>query len=542
MFPKKEFDPSAVAFELGDAAVNRAVENLECVCGVEKRRRELLNAPDIKSLGAELALRTEEHDELTDQIRRTPRRSLLPQRSRLWYVMIALMLGIAGFSFAHLALTPFGLGWETCLYSLAVATVCAVATDEVLEQCGWEKLVTGAAAVSFVAGLGGLLIMAFVRGDILLLYLKNTLSAGVADASPFGGIDAIRFYEAAAGKLRLFFALLAVAMELSTGLAIYKARRIGPRLPDVLAILEARLRLVETEMITLLHRIEFLKREPDIFESQFTRDFYLGLIQGAARRTSKHVGPFLGALVCVALLAPTLTAQRIDAVVGLDLSLSSAAKNYDGNLEYAKNVDGAARFALGLPAGARVRVLGITDQSFSRPLVLLSGEIPEDRGPLAFVDRIEVARRRLAAAMRDLGRTAPPKYPQTDVIGFLIVAGDLLHSEPRGRKVLVIFSDMRHSAPPPNIESPRLVSVAGALRAVEARQQIADLRAVDVYVYGVHAAGKDIPYWQSLRAFWEEYFSKAGATLKCFSMMREVPSHVGRLSARGPEMNGYSTN
>jgi hypothetical protein len=192
-------------------------------------------------------------------------------------------------------------------------------------------------------------------------------------------------------------------------------------------------------------------------------------------------------------------------------------------LEHAKNVESAARLIEGLPAGARVRIVGITDQSFSRPLVLLSGEIPEDRGPLAFIDRTLVARRRLAQGTRDLGRTAPPKYAQTDVIGFLAVAADLLHAEPLGRKVLVIFSDMRHSAPPPDIESPRLVPVAAALLAVEARHQIADLRTVDVYVYGVHAAEKDIPYWQSLRAFWERYFREAGAALKSFSMMRDVP-------------------
>ncbi len=526
MFPKKEFDPSAVAFELGDTAVNRAVDDLERVCDVEKRRREQVNAPEITRLSAELALRTEERDALLAEIRRTPRPSPLPQPSRLWYVAIALMLGIAGFSFAHLALAPFGLGWETWLYSLAVASVCAVATDEVLEQFGWEKLVTGVAAVSFVAGLGGLVIMALVRGDILLLYLKNAMAAGVTDLAPLGGSDAVHFYETAAGKLRLFFALLAVAMELSTGLAIYKARRIGARLPDVLAALTERLRLVETEMITLLHRIEFLKREPDIFENQFTRDFYLGLIQGAARRAPKRLGPLVGAFVCVALVAPSLKAQRLDAVMGLDLSLSSAAKNYDGSLDHAKNVEGAARLVEGLPAGARVRVLAITDQSFSRPLVLLSGELPEDRGPLPLIDRIEVARRRLAAETRDLGRTAP-KYAQTDVIGFLIVAADLLHEESRGRKVLVIFSDMRHSAPPPDIESPRLVPVERALRAIEAQHQIADLRQVDVYVYGVHAAQKDIPYWQSLRAFWEQYFAKAGAALKNFSMMRDVPEFAG---------------
>jgi hypothetical protein len=47
-------------------------------------------------------------------------------------------------------------------------------------------------------------------------------------------------------------------------------------------------------------------------------------------------------------------------------------------------------------------------------------------------------------------------------------------------------------------------------------------------VYGVHAAGKDTQYWQSLRAFWGQYFAKSGAALKCFSMMRDVPD-LGRM-------------
>jgi hypothetical protein len=81
---------------------------------------------------------------------------------------------------------------------------------------------------------------------------------------------------------------------------------------------------------------------------------------------------------------------------------------------------------------------------------------------------------------------------------------------------------MRHSAPPPNIEAPAVVPVASALRTVERQNQIADLRGVDVYAYGVHAARKDVAYWQSLRAFWTQYFAKSGAVLKCFSMMRDV--------------------
>jgi hypothetical protein len=89
---------------------------------------------------------------------------------------------------------------------------------------------------------------------------------------------------------------------------------------------------------------------------------------------------------------------------------------------------------------------------------------------------------------------------------------------------------MRHSAPAPNIETPRVVPVASALRMVERQNQIADLKSVDVYVYGAHAADKDVAYWQSLRTFWTQYFAKSGATLKDFSMMRDVVdlSPVGR--------------
>src|ERR1019366_3526262 len=98
-------DASMVAFELGDAAVNQAIDRLERVGGLEKRRREQVNAAEITSLSAELALRTEEREELRAEAGRTPRPDPMPRRSRMWYVAVALVLVIAGFSFAHLALS-----------------------------------------------------------------------------------------------------------------------------------------------------------------------------------------------------------------------------------------------------------------------------------------------------------------------------------------------------------------------------------------------------------------------------------------------------
>jgi hypothetical protein len=516
-----------VAFELGDAAVNQAVDRLERVGGLEKRRREEVNAVEVTSLSAELAVRIEERDELRAEIRRTPRPDLVPRRSRIWYVSVALVLAIAGFSFAHLALSPFGLGWQVWPYSVALAVVCAYATDETLEKCNCHRLIVTAAVVSLVTSLAGLIVMALVRGDVLALYLKSATAVALTDsvsAASAGALDAVRFYETAAHELQLFFALLAVAMELATGLAVYEARKIGvPPATEALALMQERLRLVETEMVALLYRIEFLKREADIFEHQFARDFYLGLIEGAARRTMKRAGPLAGALLLLymATYRPAL-AQPLDAEVGIDLSLTSAAKSYDGSLEHVKNVDAASELIGELPAGARFRVIGITDQSFSRPLILLAGQMPSGHGPLEFIDQVAVARKKSAADMRAVGRATPAKYRETDVIGFLLVAADLLRESPQSRKALVIFSDMRHSAPPPNIEAPAVVPVASALQTVERQNQIADLRGVEVYVYGVHAAQKDIAYWQSLRTFWTQYFAKSGAALKCFSMMRDV--------------------
>ena len=90
------------------------------------------------------------------------------------------------------------------------------------------------------------------------------------------------------------------------------------------------------------------------------------------------------------------------------------------------------------------------------------------------------------------------------------------------KRVLITLSDMRHSTKPFDIETPKVIPVAAALKSVEANRAFADLRGVDVYCLGVHAVGKDMAYWRSLREFWTQYFARSGANLKCFSMERDV--------------------
>jgi hypothetical protein len=104
----------------------------------------------------------------------------------------------------------------------------------------------------------------------------------------------------------------------------------------------------------------------------------------------------------------------------------------------------------------------------------------------------------------------------------LMYAGHLFKQEPLMRHVLVLQSDMRQSAAPVNIENPRVV-VRSTLQAVRKASLIADLADVDVFVIGAHSNHKDAVYWQSLQAWWTEYFKAAGAHLRKFAMSHDRP-------------------
>ena len=50
------------------------------------------------------------------------------------------------------------------------------------------------------------------------------------------------------------------------------------------------------------------------------------------------------------------------------------------------------------------------------------------------------------------------------------------------------------------------------------------LQNVHSFILGVDGADRSLAYWQSLRAFWEDYFHGAGADLQSYSALREIPS------------------
>lgn len=207
----------------------------------------------------------------------------------------------------------------------------------------------------------------------------------------------------------------------------------------------------------------------------------------------------------------------------MDYSATSKATSYDGKAAHGQNIEAAAHIVASLPAGSRVTVSAISDQSFARPLVLMTGNIPNCPGKLREYDQIVAARDRLATTLRHVGPSIKPDYRTTDLLGFLISAGMAFRNTPHMRHVLVIHSDMRQSAPPLDIEHARVVPVTEALATVDRQHLFAELPGVEVFIYGVHAVGKDVAYWQSLRDFWTAYFERCHATLRAFSMTRDTP-------------------
>jgi hypothetical protein len=114
-------------------------------------------------------------------------------------------------------------------------------------------------------------------------------------------------------------------------------------------------------------------------------------------------------------------------------------------------------------------------------------------------------------------------FSQTDLLGALVMASQVFEPREGHRNVLVILSDMRHETRSLNFAKFTVVPVQPTLDRVMQASLIGDLKGTEVYVLGVHSVGKSVGYWNSLRDFWLAYFEKAGAKVRAYSMLRDLP-------------------
>ena len=327
------------------------------------------------------------------------------------------------------------------------------------------------------------------------------------------------FYDRTLGLLRLAMALLAFAMELGAGLAVHEARRWSSSGEDSEA-LRNKLKAVRDEMIELGHALWLLENEGAIFENSFWRDFYRSLLTKTVTGAMRKLAIIL---ISVAFLTHGRlhAAEPLDLVVLVDLSQSVAARDHDGQAELQKNLRAVGRVLKSLPAGSRVAIFGITDDSFGRPHPLLQADLSPDEG--YFKERLVKGRAQLVQIWEERSRHLQSKFLHTDILGALLLASERFEHSPKVcRKMLVVFSDMRQATHALDLEKPNM-ETDRALQRMAGKGLEADLHGVDVYALGVDGADSTVAHWQELKRFWEVYFQNGGAHLRIYSLMRDAP-------------------
>ena len=399
-----------VSYETGTEAVERVTGLFEGFCTQETRNRELQNEAELVPLEARGSILTAERTKVQQERDRLPPEGRPPLVRRIFSWFLTALFSLAGFAFAYMALAPFALGPIVTLFAAAIGVIAGFWTDHVLNLWHDRLALRVITAIGFATGLGGLVILAHVRGDILILGLRQAFAAMDPNAVQATLAEAVRFYETAGGRLQVFFGLLAVSMELAGGLALHEALMAVSPTHELRAELERRLETIDAELLPLVGRVAWLKRDAAIFECQARRDFALGLLHGAKRnyltqavRTASRIAPLL-------LFATVLHGQTLCGIAN-DFSLTSGPKGYEPATAYEQNTAAAAEIIAHLPEGARFDVRGITDDSFAKPYPVLAGMIPVNDGRFPLFDPSAAARVRYAAAMRAAGSSIKRNVP-----------------------------------------------------------------------------------------------------------------------------------
>jgi hypothetical protein len=505
--------------ELGGKALAEALSKAHNYCEYETQRIALTNNSKITALRAELTLLQGEDTKLQERLQRAlPPGDLKERRQKaIYYWTVVVFLTVTAFFFSLLAFDPYRLGWKSYFYCLGIAVISPFCVEKFLEAWASPRLMKTLATIACLAALSSLVLLALVRGDVLAEAARNVTSVVTFSDTPAPQPEN-NFYDRTLVLLRLLMALLALAMEIGAGLALFEARRLGALSGDDPGRVAEAVKEVEATMVSKLEELRRLENQAAVFQNEFWRDFYRALSDGLTRRSLLKISAFV---LCVALcVAPRAdAADRLNLVIALDLTQSVAVKGADQKPEFAKNADAVTQLLAKAPADARITVLGITARSFSQPSILLSAELSDDPG--YFGERLQAARGRLANAFRERAKDLRPDSRQTDVAGALMVASDLFRASPARRNVLVVFSDMRNDTPALDLDHARIVSTSLAMKKAEKERLLPDLHGVEVYILGVDGAGKDMEFWQTLRDFWTVFFKRTGAILQSYSVLRD---------------------
>lgn len=512
--------------------IDRVTEYASAFCANQQRHIEASNHGEIQALKAKGSLLSDEREGLRKKIANEERvRRHRPGHARLWNACVAAALTIAAFAFALMTFDPFQLGWKPYLYCIGLAIVGLFAVDHFLREWPHPNVIKTASIALLSAALPTIVLLAMIRGDILA-HSEATEAPVIVDGAteetpPDDTTERTILF------LRFAMVFAALGFELAAGLALHEFRNAQQLIDDdPLPQIRQELTRVEGELLAVIQRLAELESEAAAYGALFWSDFYRGLITRAIRgMTSAPL--ILVALFALAVSPMLRAADRLDLVIALDLSQTELAKGPAGKSEFDENVRAITTLLATMPPASRVTVIGITPDSFATPYVILSARLSDDPGP--FSSRLSAGRRTMDALWTKKARGLSPSFLRTDVLGAINYASLVLSQSAADRKVIAVLSDARHQAHGLDLETPERIDIPKTLSYVERHQLFAPLAGLDVFVFaaGGHGGNKEPGYWNSLHAFWAEYFRRCGATLRWFSPGREREALI-RVTA-GPE-------
>jgi hypothetical protein len=515
------FEPESIAQQLGTGGVDNLVTNAELVCTNEQRRIQLSNEGSILSLQAEYqALLTEERRLETLLLSAPPSGDMRRLRRRAVYCwLLTAILTLSGLAFMMLTLAPFRMGWMSWLFAIGIAGLTPFLVEKLLEKS--VVLVKVLNALATIAAVAGLMLLAEVRGNLLEQQLRQDQDQAVVidDAAPASD-SGNSFYEKSERLLELAMLFLAFSMEVGAGLALLEAWRSSPGNSEDWKALRRELAEFRSRKSAIVRTVVDLRNEPGIFVARFWRDFYRAMLSNGVRSAmTKFL--VLAFVIFIGSAARVNAQDRLDLVIAVDLTQSVGVVGPDGKTEFQKNIEAVSRLLAQVPAGARVTIIGITDHSFAQPYILMSARTSADPG--YFGEHLKNGRRQLVRAWDTRSSRLNSKFPRTDILGALRLAGQIFAQEPRNAtRNLIIFSDMRQNTKELNLESSQVVEPRSA--AAADRGPVAELRNIQVFICGADGADRSPVYWQTLRMFWVNYFRNVKVDLRGYSVLRELPN------------------
>jgi hypothetical protein len=513
-----------VGSQLGNEAAEHIAQRADEYCECERQRIELSNEAQINALHLEGTRLTKRERQIEERIRYAAHPGDIQSKKRkaYFYWFTGLLLTVAAFFFSLIAFGPFRLRWYGVIYCLGIAIVTPFAIEVFLDAWKSEKLVKGVVTVVFLAAIAGGGLLAAIRGDLLAQQVHESAPAVVIDGdSTVSPQPQTSFYDSTRGSLRMLMLLLALAIDLGAGVAIHRALLLGATSDKDAEKLAKELVDIQARLAAIVFEITALTNAPAIFVARFWRDYYRSMLAQSVRKAATK---FIGLSICLLLLGGGRASgqERLNLVVAFDLSASEAVKGHDGESQFSKNIQGVTRLLASVPAGSKVTIIGITENSFAEPYILLSANVSSDEG--YFGERLTAARRRIVMVWQERAAQLEPRSKHTDILGALLVGSEILHKEPRAKNIILIYSDMRHSTRALNLETPLLLQEDASMRALDQQGLIANLTGVSVYVLGADADREPVSQWKALNQFWTVYFQKTGANLRAYSLLCDPPN------------------